>query len=209
MARVVAPAWAEVQRQWRLVLRHARHGRASFGPVPGAAKTAALETLFRTVNSHLRQLDCGHLIVYGTLLGWHRLGRLLPHDCDVDFGAPLASYPKIRASAAALPRDFTLYDTSHRHHGPKLYIEYRGWEADLYFFREEGDRLRSTEKSANPGETSPFPREWFFPRQPATFLGEATFVPAQPLAYLEHVYRYLGPDAERDPVTRYFRPRAG
>jgi hypothetical protein len=116
-------------------------------------------------------------------------------------------YPKIRDSAAALPAGFTLHDTSHRHRGPKLYVEHGGWEADIYFFTERDGRLLPDLISNEPGDHVPFPREWFFPRQAATFLGEATFVPAQPVAYLEHLYRYLGPDAEQDPVTRYYRPR--
>lgn len=175
---------------------------------PSAAKTAALEILFRTVNAQLRALGVEYALAYGTLLGWHREGRLLPHDLDVDFGAAVEAFPAIWAARTKLPRGFTMHDTSHHHHGPKLYVSYRGWEADIYFYAEENGRLRSLERSRNPGDVAPFPREYFFPRQPAVFLGEPTFVPAQPVALLTHLYRYLGPDAVRDPVTRYFRPRA-
>jgi len=37
--------------------------------------------------------------------------------------------------------------------------------------------------------------------------GEATFVPARPVALLTHHHGYIGPDSVRDPITRYFRPR--
>lgn len=205
--RRVLQTWAALQRSSRLVARHLRYGRASLTSRASPARTAALTALFRGVNAHLRARGVEYALAYGTLLGWHRERRLLPHDRDVDFAAPLAAYPAIRDSGAALPPGFALHDTSHRHHGPKLYVSHRGWEADIYFLREEDGWLRSTERSLNPGETTPFPRDFFFPVQPAEFLGEPTFVPAQPVALLTHHYRYLGADAVRDPATRYFRPR--
>lgn len=208
MAHTLARNWAEVVRLGRLVRRHLRHGRASFAGAPSAAKDRDLSTLFRTVNTFLRDLGGEYLIVCGTLLGWHRHRGLLPHDKDVDFGLPEAAYPLVRASGDRLPAGFILHDTSHRHGGPKLYVEYRGWEADLYFYAEKDGKLLPYVVSDEPGDAVPFPRDWFFPRQPATFLGEATFVPAQPEKYLEHQYGYFGADAERDPVTRYYRRRS-
>ena len=121
----------------------------------------------------------------------------------------MASYARLRDTGHRLPAGFTLHDTSHRHRGPKLYVSYRGWDADIYFYEENAGTMRSLEHSQNPGDVAPFPREYFHPRQPATFLGEPTFVPAQPEAWLKHIYHYIGPDAIRDPVTRYFRPRRG
>lgn len=202
-----SPTAAALLRQLRLLRRHIRYGLPGLGRYRRGAREAALVTLFRGVNRHLRRLGGDYWLAYGTLLGWHREGRILAHDADVDFGVPVARYPEILASRDALPAGFRLFDTSHRHHGPKLYFEYEGWEADLYFFTAESGQLRSTERSINPGETEPFPREYFFPLQPATFLGEPTWVPAQVVPYLKHVYRYIGPDAVRDPITRYFRPR--
>jgi hypothetical protein len=200
-------AMALVFRHLRLARRHVVYGLPGWLHDRPTARNEALATLFHVVNAHLRTLGGDYWIVYGTLLGWHREGRILPHDADVDFGAPVARYEEILSSRHRLPPGFTLHDTSHHHHGPKLYFAYRGWEADLYFFTESDGQLRSTERSQNPGETEPFPRDYFFPAQPACFLGEPTLVPAQVVPYLEHVYRYLGPDAVRDPVTRYFRPR--
>lgn len=207
MSRAFVHVWQDLARQARLLRRHVRYGRASFASVPAPSKARALEQLFHAVNAHLRTLRVDYALAYGTLLGWHRERRLLPHDRDVDFAAPVSAYPKIWAARQALPPGFAMHDTSHRHHGPKLYIAWRGWEADIYFLAEEAGQLRSLERSDNPGETLPFPRDYFFPLQPATFLGAETFVPAQPVPLLTHHYRYLGPDAVRDPVTRYFRPR--
>lgn len=198
-----------LRRQLRLLRRHLRHGRASTGSASSEAKRTQLETLFREVNSWLAACEVGHVLAYGTLLGWHREGRLLPHDRDVDFAVLATHYERLRDAGDRLPAGFTLHDTSHRHHGPKLYVEFAGWDADIYFFADEpGGLLRSTEKSINPGETTPFPRKFFLPRRAVEFLGAETWVPAQPEALLLHHYGYLGADAVRDPVTRYFRPRA-
>jgi hypothetical protein len=202
MSSRVAHSWERFRRNGRVLLRHVRFGLAG-----RAAREAALVRLFRGVNTHLRTLGVDYWLAYGTLLGWHREGRILAHDYDVDFGLMEELYPRLKASAAQLPRGFTMHDTSHRHLGPKLYIEHQGWEADLYFFRANGASLHMLEKSPNPGEIAPFPRSWMFPLQSAAMLGEPTFVPAQTLPYLVHTYGYIGPDAVRDPVTRYFRPR--
>ena len=67
--------------------------------------------------------------------------------------------------------------------------------------------VRSLERSRNPGDLAPFPREYLHPIQPAVLHGEATFVPARPVALLTHHHGYIGPDSVRDPITRYFRPR--
>lgn len=207
MAPKIATALAPWRRNLRLLGRHLRHGRASFGDAASPAKARELAALFRTVDAYLRDLGVVYVLTFGTLLGWHRLGRPLPHDVDIDLAVPEADFPRIWAARHRLPAGFRMHDTSHLHPGPKLYVEHRGWEADLYFLREEDGMLRTLLRSENPGDMLPFPKAWFFPPQPAEFLGAPTWVPAQPVAYLEHIYRYLGADAEMDPVTRYYRPR--
>jgi hypothetical protein len=206
MSASFAQRWADARRQLRLAARAARFGRSSWSGTPHPGRTVALQALYHAVNRWLRDLGVDYALAFGTLLGWHREGRILLHDRDVDFGLPVAAYDAVRRAGSRLPPGFTLHDTSHRHRGPKLYVNHGGWEADLYFYVERAGLLHSTEISPNPGDCAPFPRELFFPLQPAHFLGEATFVPAQPRALLEHHYRYLGADAVRDPVTRYFRP---
>jgi hypothetical protein len=62
-------------------------------------------------------------------------------------------------------------------------------------------------RSDEPGDYAPLPRSWIEPRQRVTLLGESTFAPAEPRKCLETFYGYIGPDAERDPRTRYYRPR--
>ncbi|HEY1794406.1 MAG TPA: hypothetical protein VGG34_15940 [Opitutaceae bacterium] len=200
--------FSEWRRQARLLARHARHGSASFGSGPSAARAQALGRLFRLANAHLRSTGAEYALAYGTLLGWHRGAGIIAHDRDVDFAAPLSAYPAIWESRRLLPAGMRMFDTSRRHHGPKVYLTLGGWEADVYFLAEEGGLLRSTERSRNPGDMKPFPRDYFFPLARATFLGEETFVPARPGELLLHIYGYIGADAVRDPVSRYFRPRS-
>ena len=197
----------DLRRQFRLVRRHLRYGRASFGGQGSPAKSAALQELFRGVNGWLRSSGVEYTLAFGTLLGWHREHRLLPHDVDIDFAAPVAEYGRLLRNRAALPVGYRLYDTSYRHFGPKLYVSHGVWEADIYFYSESGGMLQSLERCRNPGDVAPFPREYFFPRQPAEFLGEPTHIPADPVALLTTIYGYIGPNAVRDPQTRYFRPR--
>lgn len=200
--------YAALARQLRLLRRHLRYGPPGWPGSDAAARSVALATLFQVVNQHLRSLGGDYWIVYGTLLGWHREGRILSHDYDVDFGAPIERFHEILASLQRLPPGFAVRDNSHRHGGPKLCIDYEGWEADLYFFYPDADQLRVRLRSDILSDNLPFPRAWFYPPRPVTFLGETTFVPDQPLPYLEHLYGYIGPNAVRDPTTGYFRPRA-
>ncbi len=198
--------WDYLRRQGRLLVRHVRYADTAWSEAGRQARAEALATLFRTVNAWLRDSGTEHWICYGTLLGWWREHRILPHDRDVDFAAPAGAYARLKAAAPRLPRGFVLHDTSHRHGGPKLYISYRGWEADIYFLIEEDGKLRTILNSPNPGDTAPFPRGWFYPAQTVDFLGVPTSAPAEPALYLAHTYGYTGPDAELDPVTRYYRP---
>ncbi len=176
---------------------------------PSARKEEALTMLYRGVNSYLNQLGVSHALSFGTLLGWHRNGKFLPHDKDVDFTAPVEAYPLIWQSRAKLPRGFKMYDTSVFHGKPKLYIRYRGWEADIYFEAQEQGMISLLIVGGLPGDALPFPRELMYPLQSVTFLGEQTFVPAKAEALLKHHYGYIGPNAELDPVTQYYRPRKG
>jgi len=113
----------------------------------------------------------------------------------------------VKAAASSLPPGFKLHDTSQRHNGPKLYISYRGWAAYIYFLIEERGQLSAILKSPNPGDTAPFPREWFYPARTAAFLGTPTQVQPEPELYLKHTYGCTGADPELDPLTRYYRPR--
>lgn len=199
--------WADLRRQGRLLLRHARSAAGALSGRGGRDKQEALAVLFRTVNAWLAECGVDYWIVFGTLLGWHREGRIMAHDSDVDFGAPETAYGRILACRNRLPRGYELFDTSHRHGGPKLYVSCGSWEADIYFFRQTEGRLQAILRGGYPSDTLPFPREWFYPPRTAELLGARTVVPGNAEAYLVHTYGYIGPDAFRDRATGYFRPR--
>ena len=194
-------------RRLRVLAREARHSRVVRGDGRADAVRAGLEAVYRGTNRFLHDLGVRYWLVYGTLLGYHREGRLLEGDRDVDFGAHEHEYARIWRARAMLPAGFRMYDTSRKHHGPKLYVVHRSWEADIYFYRDADGLLQSYEKSRNAGDMAPFPRDFVFPLRAVTFLGEPTTVPCRPEAYLVHTYRYIGRDAVKDPKTGYWSPK--
>ena len=200
--RHVVETW---QRNLRLVLRHIRFFRP-WDPV-NKARVAALEDLFRGVNRFLRDLEIDYWLVFGTLLGYHREGGIISFDYDIDFGAHERDYQKILKHRGTLPHGFRMYDTSHRHPGPKLYIAYKGWEADIYFYEERDATLQCLLNSDVQGDKRPFPESYVYPLRETTFLGEKTFIPNQVEPYLVHMYGYIGRDAWQDRKTGYWHPR--
>lgn len=188
-------------RQGRLLKRLVRYW------IRPASKMEALESLFRVVNGLLREAEVDYWLTYGTLLGYHRDGRILSHDVDVDIGVLARDFEKVRSTAGLLPPGFTLHDTSRNHRGPKLYVEHQGWEADIYFYEELGEQLRSLEVSRFPCDMEPFWRGLVLPTQEGTFMGISTRLPQDVQGYLESMYHYLGPDARRDPRTGFFHKR--
>lgn len=167
-------------------------------------KLEILEKLFVMSNEYMKKTNTTYWIDFGTLLGYHREDGILPHDIDVDFGAHEEEYEKIWSLRNELPKGLKLYDTSFRHRGPKLYFNYKGFDADVYFYEDKDGTLTSYENSHYPAERTPYPKELALPVKSATFLDQDTFIPAQPKKYLEHIYNYLGPNGRRDRTTGYW-----
>ncbi len=168
-------------------------------------KLAILEHLFCVVNDFLHRSGSTYWITYGTLLGHVRDRALMPHDQDIDFALPVREYDGIIGSARRLPVGFSLHDSSRYHNGPKLYISYKGYDADLYFFRDAGENLQSCERDKNNSRYMlPVDRHLILPVRPAIFLGHETFVPAQADQYLSFVYGYTGADAKFNRVTHFW-----
>lgn len=167
-------------------------------------KLEILSEIFEVTNEYMKNTGAMYWIDFGTLLGYHREGAILPHDVDVDFGAHEEEFDKIWSKRNELPKGFKLYDTSFRHRGPKLYFNYKGFDADVYFYEDKDGKLTSYENSHYPNERTPYPKDLAIPAKPAEFLGQKTFVPARPVEYLEHIYNYLGSNGWRDKNTGYW-----
>jgi hypothetical protein len=59
-------------------------------------------------------------------------------------------------------------------------------------------------KSKYISDVQPFPTNFVYPLQTATFLDEPASVPNQVEPYLSHMYHYLGQDAVMDKQTGYW-----
>lgn len=199
----------QVLRTARLVWRYSRYHRLWLGERRDAVVADRLSRLFVATNAFLRELGVDYWMAYGTLLGSYRDGQIIAGDADVDFGLCEPDHPRVKSAAHLLPSGFRLHDTSARHPGPKLYVEWDGWEADLYFYRPKQDRLLPLERGTYPGERTPIPKDLVYPLRPAEFLGQQTWVPARSRKLLELHYGYLGSDAIRDRATGYFVRQRG
>lgn len=197
-------SWHDLIRPWRLLGRRARYSRLVYGARRAAVVRAELEQIYQATNHFLHSLEVEYWLAYGTLLGYYREGGVIAGDYDVDFGASLSAYRVIWAARRQLPAGFKMYDTSHRHRGPKLYVTWHGWEADIYFYEAAGDQLLSLEKRPWAGDRQPFPRGQIYPIHPAIFLGAPTYIPNDPLVHLVHMYGYIGADGIKDPRTGYW-----
>ena len=196
----------DILRQGRVLYRNIRHSHLLTLGHGAARRQARLQEVFRITNRFLRHLQVDYWLVYGTLLGYYRHGDVIRGDWDIDFGVLEQNAGRIWQARAQLPVGFKMYDTSHKHYGPKLYVVCDGWEADLYVHRDANGYLQSLEKSRFISEMTPVPRALVYPLQPATFLGEATSIPHAPLAYLQHLYHYIGEGGRRDMRTGYWYP---
>jgi hypothetical protein len=163
-----------------------------------------LTDVFRITNRYLRDMGVDYWLAYGTMLGHHRHGSLLPRDRDVDFGLHEQCFDRVWKGRDALPKGATMGDRTYAHRGPKLWVRYADWKADLYFFEDLGDALRTYENSRRENEVTPIPKGLILPTRKGTLAGEPTRLPKDPKGYLEHVYGYLGADALRHPLTGYW-----
>lgn len=167
-------------------------------------KISHLQQIYQVTNGYLKTLGVDYWLDFGTLLGYYREQGILPHDIDVDFGVSELYFEKIWTSQHLLPKGFTMYDTTHKHRGPKLFINYKGFDVDLYFYEDTGDKLASYEVTKYPSEMKPFDKNLAFPLIKVDFLGSSTFVPNSSKEYLEHYYGYIGKNGVRNESTGYW-----
>lgn len=170
-------------------------------------KLKILRQLFVVTNEYMKNTGATYWIDYGTLLGQYREDDIIYHDADVDYGAREEEFEKIWSQRHLLPKGFKLYNTSFRHRGPKLYFNYKGFDADVYFYEAKNGTLTSYENSKFQSEKTPYPAELALPTQKSIFLEQETYIPAKPKEYLEHIYHYLGHNGKRDLSTGYWHEK--
>lgn len=171
-------------------------------------KVELIQDFFIKVNGLMLSLEKEYWIDFGTLLGYYREGRIIPYDIDVDFGMHEKYYQYVLNLGKQLPKGMTLYDSTCKHRGPKVYFSYKGIDADVYFYEDLGETIKSYENSQYPNEISEIPKSLIFPLREGCHLGQKTFLPAKTKEYLEHVYGYIGKDAVRNKETGYWSKKA-
>ncbi len=160
--------------------------------------------LFDLSNQFMKDLDIEYWVNFGTLLGFYRENGIIAHDIDIDFGCHERYYELILENQAKLPAELNLHDTSNRHNGPKLYMSYKGFDADIYFYREEDGQFHSYEKTHWENDKAPIPVQQVIPTKTITIKGMETQLPNDPEAYLKTIYGSLRSDAIRNPKTGYW-----
>lgn len=167
-------------------------------------KIKLLTELYQYSLDFLNQIGEEYWVDFGTLLGYHRENGIIPHDIDVDFGMHERSYETVLSKKHLLSSRVKFYDSSHRHHGPKLYFNYKGFDVDVYFYEDMGDSLRSYEDTSWPNERRAIPKDLVYPLHAVNFLDRKSLIPNQPKEYLEYIYGYLGTDSRRNQETGFW-----
>lgn len=160
--------------------------------------------LFVMVNTFLNDLEVDYWVNYGTLLGFYRGEGIISHDIDIDFGCEEKFYSYIWENRDKLDPVLKMYDTTKRNNGPKLYISYKGFDADIYFYRPENGKLQSFEKTNWENFKTPIPSDLVFPTTKMEVNGVKTKAPGNTKEYLSFIYGNLAPDAKRNPKTGYW-----
>ncbi len=169
-------------------------------------KLQILEEMYHLSIDVLKKSGEPFWLDFGTLLGYHRTGSIIPHDIDIDLAMMESSYKKVEALKSDLPRGLKFYDTSQYHEGPKIYFSYKGYDFDVFFYEDVEESVRSYVEASYPNERQHIPKSLIFPLKEDTFLGRDITVPNDTLGYLEMMYGYLGTDGWRDQRTGLWHP---
>ncbi len=194
-------------RKLQIKRREAIYNRYVLGRNYQEKVQVRLNTLYQTVNQFLQEIDVDYWLLFGTLLGCVRDQKLIVADGDIDFGAPQEAYQKIIENATKLPKGFNIYDSSHVNWGPKVYILWRGWYADIDFYREIDGHLQTCWRTDKEAYRKPVPKDFIYPIQSTMFLKELTKIPHQSDAFLNHTYNYIGIEGYEDVKTGYWYKR--
>tara|TARA_B100001245_G_C22800213_1_gene385755 strand:+ start:436 stop:945 length:510 start_codon:yes stop_codon:yes gene_type:complete len=163
-----------------------------------------LVDLYQYTADFLRDSREEYWLDFGSLLGLYRENGIIPHDIDVDFGMHEKSYHKVLHKKELLSEKVKFYDSSHRHRGPKLYFNYKGFDVDIYFYEDKGDVIRSYENTRWPNECRDIPKDLVYPLEIIEFLDREIMIPSNCIGYLEYIYGYLGKDSKRNQKTGFW-----
>lgn len=169
-------------------------------------KLQILEEMFQKSIQVLKESGEPFWLDFGTLLGYHRSGGIIPHDIDIDVAMMESSYEAVKRVEGQMPKGLKFYDTSANHQGPKIYFSYKGYDFDIFFYEDETDTVRTFVEADYPNERQHIPKKLVFPLAEDAFLGEQVTVPADTKGYLELMYGYLGTGGTRDKVTGLWHP---
>lgn len=149
----------------------------------------------------LQELEEPFWLDFGTLLGYYRGGDIIPHDIDIDVGMMESSYEKITEMKDRMPPGLSLHDSSANHNGPKVYFSYKGFDFDVFFYKQHGDHFKCYLEGAPFNETQLIHEKLIFPLKEASFKGKTVQVPKDTEGYLQQMYGYLGMGGTRNKET--------
>jgi phosphorylcholine metabolism protein LicD len=167
-------------------------------------KVAVLKEFYQLTNDYMKAQGVEYWIAYGTLLGQHRINGILPHDIDIDYGAPGEAFDAIWNNREKLPKGLKLYNTSKNHRGPKLFFSYKGYDGDFYFYEKVDQTLVPYLISSIPSDMQVLPLEMIYPLKKVSFLDKETYISNKTKDYLELCYGYIGAGAAFDKKTGYW-----
>ena len=127
---------------------------------------------------------------YGTLLGYTREGKRIPHDIDIDLCAFEKDKELIEKALIelVLHKKYVIQKDEFNNTGLQVYYsEVNKLHLDVFFWHENGDKM---EKSfyLNDRKGKGFPKEWLTPLVEAKFEGVEVFVPKEKEKLCEHRY---------------------
>ena len=169
-------------------------------------KLQILEEMFQKSIDLLKETGEPYWLDFGTLLGYHRSGGIIPHDVDIDIAMMESAYEKVKALKNKMPKGLRFYDTSANHEGPKVYFSYKGYDFDVFFYQDEGETVRCFVEANWPNERQHLSKDLIFPLKEDRFLDRDILVPSNTQQYLEVMYGYLGTGGWRDQKTGLWHP---
>lgn len=167
-------------------------------------KTKIITELYNYVIFFLNEIGAVYWLDYGTLLGYFRENGIIKHDNDIDLALLEDQYQLILQNKNCLDKHVTFMDKSKCNGAPKIKLNYKGFDCDLYFYKKTDNFIQSLEDSVWQNETQRIDSNIIIPLKTEEFLGHRIYVPNETKKYLETIYGYLGPNANRNKKTGFW-----